>query len=507
MSYSAASAQGLQSQSQGSTGTAASGSAAASAANKGNKNAGGGSAKPEQLDENTLKLGEFLSAYQIENNSISILPRGLINRSNYCYINAILQALVACPPFYHLMRAIRTLPASRSAKHPKPFIDAMTALMAEFTTLQLRTKVQRDKSKKDETPDIQLDTPFEPVVIHKILNLLRSDIFQVEGRQEDAEEFLGCVLNRLNDEMLELMKLSKNEAEMNGEDTANGDVHPDDQDDWKVIRGNRNKGTITRTTDFGRSPISDIFGGKLRSRVHREGDHPTDNIQPFFTLQLDIEKAASVKDALDLLVGKDQLEGVTCSKTKQEIAAWQQVTLEELPIVMILHLKCFDYKMDGCTKILKTLEFPIELKIDPKLMSSKGKSYTAKQKQYKLFAVVYHDGKEASKGHYITDVFHAGYGSWIRYDDSTVKAVAEQVVLHPKAPRVPYLLYYRRLDTHYHPGAGGSAPAAGGNASSGSSSFSGGNVGSNSGSNSGNSGYNSGGSSYSGSHYSSGSSK
>lgn len=76
------------------------------------------------------------------------------------------------------------------------------------------------------------------------------------------------------------------------------------------------------------------------------------------------QKAASVKDALDLLVGKDQLEGMTCSKTKQEIQAWQQVTLEELPIVMILHLKCFDYKMDGCTKILKTLEFPIELKID-----------------------------------------------------------------------------------------------------------------------------------------------
>ncbi|XP_052567023.1 proline-rich protein 36 isoform X3 [Culex pipiens pallens] len=425
---------------------------------------------PDQLDENTLKLGEFLNTYQIENNSISIQPRGLINRSNYCYINAILQALVACPPFYHLMRAIRSLPAARNSKHPKPFIDAMTALVAEFSTLPLRSKVARDKTKKDETPDITTDTPLEPVVIHKILALLRSDIFQVEGRQEDAEEFLGCVLNRLNDEMLELMKLSKNESEVNGSSgnssaEESGDGHGDDQDDWKVIRGNRNKGTITRTTDFGRSPMSDIFGGKLRSRVHREGDHPTDNIQPFFTLQLDIEKAASVKDALDLLVGKDQLEGMTCSKTKQEIQAWQQVTLEELPIVMILHLKCFDYKMDGCTKILKTLEFPIELKIDSKLMSSKGKAYTAKQKQYKLFAVVYHDGKEASKGHYITDVFHAGYGTWIRYDDSTVRAVPEFNVLHPKAPRVPYLLYYRRLDTHYHggggAGAGAGAPAGG----------------------------------------------
>lgn len=518
MSYSAASAQGLPSAASAGHAATSTSASAASAGSKTTKNnaaaqaqAAAAASKPEQLDENTLKLGEFLSAYQIENNSISILPRGLINRSNYCYINAILQALVACPPFYHLMRAIRSLPAARNSKHQKPFIDAMSALVAEFSTLQLRSKVQRDKSKKDETPEIQCDSPMEPLMIHKMLNLLRSDIFQVEGRQEDAEEFLGCVLNRLNDEMIELMKLSKNESDVNGDDAANGEVHLDDQDDWKVIRGNRNKGTVTRTTDFGRSPMSDIFGGKLRSRVHREGDHPTDNIQPFFTLQLDIEKAASVKDALDLLVGKDQLEGVTCSKTKQEIAAWQQVTLEELPIVMILHLKCFDYKMDGCTKILKALEFPIELKIDSKLMSSKGKSYTAKQKQYKLFAVVYHDGKEASKGHYITDVFHAGYGSWIRYDDSTVKPVSENSVLHPKSPRVPYLLYYRRLDTHYHGSGGGTGSTVAGSTGTGGAGYGGGNSsantssgGSNNSSTGGNSNYSSSGNSYSvntGGHY------
>lgn len=76
-----------------------------------------------------------------------------------------------------------------------------------------------------------------------------------------------------------------------------------------------------------------------------------------------------------------------------------------------------------------------------------SKKYSQKQKQYKLFAVVYHDGKEASKGHYITDVLHTGYDIWIRYDDSTVKTVTEHMVLHPRAPRVPYLLYYRRCDT------------------------------------------------------------
>lgn len=68
--------------------------------------------------------------------------------------------------------------------------------------------------------------------------------------------------------------------------------------------------------------------------------------------------------ALEILVGKDQLEGMTCSKTKQQIEAWKQVTLEELPVILILHLKWFDYKLNGCSKIFKKVEFPIDLKVD-----------------------------------------------------------------------------------------------------------------------------------------------
>lgn len=55
------------------------------------------------------------------------------------------------------------------------------------------------------------------------------------------------------------------------------------------VMGPKNKGSITRCTEFGRTPLSDIFRGQLRSRVSRAGEQPTDNVQPFFTLQLDIE--------------------------------------------------------------------------------------------------------------------------------------------------------------------------------------------------------------------------
>lgn len=67
-------------------------------------------------------------------------------------------------------------------------------------------------------------------------------------------------------------------------------------------------------------------------------------------------------------MGRDQLEGVTGSKTKQEVVAWQQMTLEKLPVVLILHLKYFDYRSDGCTKILKKVDFPVELKIDASML-------------------------------------------------------------------------------------------------------------------------------------------
>lgn len=77
-----------------------------------------------------------------------------------------------------------------------------------------------------------------------------------------------------------------------------------------------------------------------------------------------LQKAASVKEALEILVGRDQLEGVTGSKTKQEVLAWQQMNVEKLPPILILHLKWFDYRSDGCTKILKKVEFPVDLKID-----------------------------------------------------------------------------------------------------------------------------------------------
>lgn len=78
--------------------------------------------------------------------------------------------------------------------------------MSNYSQLPYRKWAPREKSKKDDVPEISRDSAFEPTVILKMLQALRTEMFPVEGRQEDAEEFLSFILNRMNDEMIEVCK-------------------------------------------------------------------------------------------------------------------------------------------------------------------------------------------------------------------------------------------------------------------------------------------------------------
>lgn len=65
--------------------------------------------------------------------SLPIRPRGLVNTGNLCFANAVLQALVYCPPFFRLFRALaRHLPAPVVGQHATPLVDATVRFLAEF---------------------------------------------------------------------------------------------------------------------------------------------------------------------------------------------------------------------------------------------------------------------------------------------------------------------------------------------------------------------------------------
>ena len=135
-----------------------------------------------------------------------------------------------------------------------------------------------------------------------------------------------------------------------------------------------------------------------------------------------------------------------CGKTKQEVEATRSLSLEELPPVLILHLKRFVYDAatGGVQKVMKAVKFGVELEINKAVLSAECRSATtARHRQYKLFSVVYHNGREATKGHYVTDIFHTGYSTWLHCDDSQVTPSCEQSVLSPSVTSTPYILLYR----------------------------------------------------------------
>ena len=65
------------------------------------------------------------------------------------------------------------------------------------------------------------------------------------------------------------------------------------------------------------------------------------------------------------MVRAESLDGFTCPKTKQEVQASRQIQVETLPPILILHLKRFvyDHKTGGIQKLMKKIDYKIELLI------------------------------------------------------------------------------------------------------------------------------------------------
>lgn len=77
-----------------------------------------------------------------------------------------------------------------------------------------------------------------------------------------------------------------------------------------------------------------------------------------------------MKEALENFASTEQLEGVTCTNTNQKVSAWRTMTLEKLPLVLVLQLQFFSYNSYGLRKILKTVDFPINLRVDASKLSN-----------------------------------------------------------------------------------------------------------------------------------------
>lgn len=355
----------------------------------------------------------------------SLLPRGLINTGNLCFLNATLQALLSCSPFVQLLQELRIRDI------PKVGFPTLTAFSEFVCDFDMPTS---SNLKKDA---VETGRPFRPAMFEAVLKNFTPDVpNSISGRprQEDAQEFLSFIMHQMHDELL---KLEGQSSGTNGFKTSV--VSSTEEDEWETV-GPKNKSAVTRTQSFIPSELSDIFGGQLRSVVKARGNKASATVQPFLLLHLDIhlEVVRTIEDALHLFSAPENLEGYRTSAIGKGgvVTAKKSVKIQTLSKIMILHLMRFSYGSQGSAKLLKPVHFPLEFILSRELLVSPS----TESRKYELVATVTHHGREPSKGHYTADVRHAN-GQWLRFDDASVTAIATSKVLHDQA----YVLFYRQV--------------------------------------------------------------
>ncbi|CAG5119319.1 unnamed protein product [Candidula unifasciata] len=407
-----------------------------------------------QNDPLAHKILEHLCNLPITHTPIVIQPRGLVNGSNTCFMNATLQVLMGCPPFVHMFRAFKNLP-HRPGNSSTPIFDSLVQFVNSFQNGQ-RIRNQGSRNKKTAYVDINVGQPFSPTPLLGVAqNILGLHI----GVQHDAEEFLSQILMICHEELENVMKLhhanglnnNEKEHKRNGFPetiTSEVDVRSDgDEDDESWLKvGPKNHHVETNVNDCGQTPLSSIFAGLSRSCLVRESGKTSDTVDSFFTLKLDIqvENVHSVSEALLRLNMAETVHDADGGKVQGQ----RRMFFDVLPPVLIMHLKLFQYSNGNGQKIQKKIDFDVDLVIPKETLSRVGrtKQASAKARTYKLFGVVNHHGLKMNDGHYTSDVYLPVANGWLHFDDSEVTHISESEVLQYSERQMPYLLFYRRVD-------------------------------------------------------------
>ncbi|KAJ9641444.1 hypothetical protein H2199_005414 [Coniosporium tulheliwenetii] len=313
--------------------------------------------------------------------------------------------------------------------------------MREFPVITSAESIEKLRLRLNNTDLEQFGEAFIPEFVYDVIKRLPRFSSMRRGHQQDAEEFLGFLLAELHEECAQVIRsVTSNEAD---KPTSPNKERAAAADGWLEV-GPKQRAAITRssgTIDV-ETPITKIFGGKLRSELRIPGLKNSVTLEPYQPLQLDIgaPNVNNITDALKALTHSETLQGDFNSPRGPNVSAVKQVFIETLPPVLILHLKRFQYDNAGGTqKIWKRIGYPLELELPKEVFppSKRGALALRGAPRYRLIGVVYHHGKNAS----------GGGEEWIRMDDTIIRRVRSEGVAEGGSEEDPKVLA-KALEQH-----------------------------------------------------------
>ncbi|ONK58959.1 uncharacterized protein A4U43_C08F1490 [Asparagus officinalis] len=285
---------------------------------------------------------------------------------NSCYVNAVLQCLTHTVPLVEALRSSdHSSLCSRGADE-----------FCSFCILKKHVDYCLRASGFSITPKLfvnnlsKISSDFEP------------------GQQQDAHEFLCCLLDKLH-------------QSFNSE----------------------------------HSPISQIFGGHIKSQVCCcNCAHVTDTYESMIDLSLEIDNAETFTliDALESFTKVETLDDpdnkFSCEACQDKVFVEKQIKLFEAPQVLSINFKRFKVCSSGIYKIDKFVEYPLQLDLRPFLSSPENEM----QYNYELYAIIVH-----YEDHYYS-IVRSTDNIWHALNDDKVFRYPQYLALNRSA----YILFY-----------------------------------------------------------------
>jgi len=356
---------------------------------------------------------------------------GLDNLGNTCFMNSMLQCLLASQHLTSSLLSISSVERAICSSSPSKG-------MVVKAMIELVHAVHKGKPKSS----------FVPRELKRVVGTLAPHFSGYQ--QQDCQEFLRFLLDGLSEDL-------NRSKRRQGPQPARPATPPDLSERQQAHQRWQSQREVCD------SPVTDVFQGQLRSTVECQTcSHVSYCFDPFLDVSVPIPKHAeqvegrarlralrshnscSLVDCFAAFTDEEYLDGenmYTCEKCKKKRQCVKQLKIHRWPLVLVVHVKRFQYTALRRDKITTPISLPSgTIDLTP-FVSHPEDAKELGPPVYDLFGVCNHMGGLGG-GHYTATCKHGPSGKWLYFNDSAVTLPRES---EPGGVE-PYVFFFKQRE-------------------------------------------------------------